>query len=145
MHKVADTIQARIGVPLLHIADATAEKVKQAGIRRVGLLGTRFTMEDDFYRGRLTGQFGLEVIIPDPKDRETLHRIIYEELCVGTIRPESRAQVAGIMSRLVQVGAEGIILGCTELGLLIRAEDSRAPLFDTTRLHALAAVEQALE
>lgn len=145
MHKVADTIQARIGVPLLHIADATAEKVKQAGIRRVGLLGTRFTMEDDFYRGRLTGQFGLEVIIPDPKDRETVHRIIYEELCVGRIRPESRAQVAGIMSRLVQMGAEGIILGCTELGLLIGAEDCHVPLFDTTRVHALAAVEQALK
>jgi len=145
MHKVADAVQARIGVPLLHIADATAEKVKQADIRRVGLLGTRFTMEDDFYRGRLTGQFGLEVIIPDPKDRETVHRVIYEELCVGTIRPESRAQIAGIMSRLVQMGAEGIILGCTELGLLIGAEDCDVPLFDTTRVHALAAVEYALK
>jgi aspartate racemase len=145
MHKVADAVQARIGVPLLHIADATAEKVKQADIRRVGLLGTRFTMEDDFYRGRLTGQFGLEVIIPDPKDRETVHRVIYEELCVGTIRPESRAQLADIMSRLVQMGAEGIILGCTELGLLIRAEDCQVPLFDTTRVHALAAVEYALK
>jgi len=145
MHKVADTIQARIGVPLLHIADATAEKVKQADIGRVGLLGTRFTMEDDFYRGRLTGQFGLEVIIPDPKDRETVHRIIYEELCVGRIRPESRAQVAGIMSRLVEMGAEGIILGCTELGLLVGTEDCHVPLFDTTRAHALAAVEQALK
>lgn len=144
MHKVADTVQARIGVPLLHIADATAEKVKQADIRRVGLLGTRFTMEDDFYRGRLTDQFGLEVIIPDPKDRETVHRIIYEELCVGTIRAESRAQLADIMSRLVQMGAEGIILGCTELGLLIGAEDCQVPLFDTTRVHALAAVEVAL-
>ena len=145
MHKVADTVQARIGVPLLHIADATAEKVRQADIRRVGLLGTRFTMEDDFYRGRLTGQFGLEVIIPDPKDRETVHRVIYEELCVGTIRPESRAQIAGIMSRLVQMGAQGVILGCTELGLLVGPEDCRVPLFDTTRVHALAAVEQALK
>lgn len=145
MHKVADTIQARIGVPLLHIADATAEKVKQADIGRVGLLGTRFTMEDDFYRGRLTGQFGLEVLIPDPKDRETVHRIIYEELCVGNIRPESRAQVANMMNRLVQMGAEGMILGCTELGLLIGAEDCHVPLFDTTRVHALAAVEYALK
>ncbi len=145
MHKVADTVQARIGVPLLHIADATAEKVKQADIRRVGLLGTRFTMEDDFYRGRLTGQFGLEVIIPDPNDRETVHRVIYEELCLGSIRPESKAQIAGIMSRLVQMGAEGIILGCTELGLLIGAEDCHVPLFDTTRVRALAAVEQALK
>ena len=144
MHKVADAVQAGIGIPLLHIADATAEKVKQAGLQRVGLLGTRFTMEEDFYRGRLTGQFGLEVIIPDPKDRETVHRVIYEELCVGTIRPESRAQLADIMSRLVQMGAEGIILGCTELGLLIGAEDCHLPLFDTTRVHALAAVELAL-
>jgi aspartate racemase len=102
-------------------------------------------MEDDFYRGRLTGQFGLEVIIPDPNDRETVHRVIYEELCLGSIRPESKAQIAGIMSRLVQMGAEGIILGCTELGLLIGAEDCHVPLFDTTRVRALAAVEQALK
>ena len=145
MHKLADPVQARIGIPLLHIADATAAKVGQAGIRRVGLLGTRFTMEEDFYRGRLADQFGLEVIIPDTKDRETEHRIIYKQLCVGTIRPESKAQVAGIMSRLVDLGAEGIILGCTELGLLLDAGDSRVPLFDTTRLHALAAVEYALK
>jgi aspartate racemase len=145
MHKLADAIQAGIGIPLLHIADATAEKVKQAGLQRVGLLGTRFTMEEDFYRGRLTGQFGLEVIIPDPKDRETVHRIIYEELCVGTARAESKEQVASIMSRLVDVGAEGIILGCTELGLLVGVEDCPVPLFDTTRVHALAAVEQALK
>jgi aspartate racemase len=145
MHKLADPVQARIGIPLLHIADATAAKVGQAGIRRVGLLGTRFTMEEDFYRGRLADQFGLEVIIPDTKDRETVHRIIYKQLCVGTIRPESKAQVAGIMSRLVDLGAEGIILGCTELGLLLDAGDSRVPLFDTTRLHALDAVEYALK
>lgn len=145
MHKLADTIQSHIGIPLLHIADATAEKVKQAGLQRVGLLGTRFTMEEDFYRGRLVGQFGLEVVVPDPRDREMVHRIIYEELCVGTIRPESRVQVAGIMSRLVEMGAQGIILGCTELGLLLDAGDSRVPLFDTTRLHALAAVEYALK
>jgi aspartate racemase len=145
MHKLADTVQAGIGIPLLHIADATAEKVKQAGLQRVGLLGTRFTMEEDFYRGRLANQFGLEVMIPDTQDRETVHRIIYEELCVGTIRPESRGQVADIMSRLVEMGAEGIILGCTELGLLLGPEDCREPLFDTTRVHALAAVEQALK
>ena len=145
MHKLADTVQAAIGIPLLHIADATAEKVKQAGIQRVGLLGTRFTMEEDFYRGRLTDQFGLEVVIPDPEDRETVHRIIYEELCVGTIRPESKARVAGIMSRLVEMGAQGIILGCTELGLLLDAQDSRVPLFDTTRVHAMAAVELAFK
>ena len=145
MHKLADTVQAGIGIPLLHIADATAAKVRQAGIQRVGLLGTRFTMEEDFYRGRLASQFGLEVIIPNARDRETVHRVIYEELCVGTIRPESKAQMASIMSRLVEMGAQGIILGCTELGLLLDAGDSRVPLFDTTRLHALAAVDYALK
>jgi aspartate racemase len=145
MHKLADTVQDGIGIPLLHIADATAEKVKQASLQRVGLLGTRFTMEEDFYRGRLTGRFGLEVVIPNIEDRETVHRIIYEELCVGTIRAESKAHVAGIMSRLIEMGAEGIILGCTELGLLIGAEDCRVPLFDTTREHALAAVACALK
>jgi len=128
----------------LHIVDVTAEKIKQAGIRRVGLLGTRFTMEDDFYRGRLTGQFGLEVITPESEDRETVHRIIYEELCLGNIRTESKARLAGIMGRLGERGAEGIILGCTELGLLSSAKDSRVRLFDTTHLHALAAVEYAL-
>jgi aspartate racemase len=145
MHKLADSVQAGIGIPLLHIADATAEKVNQAGLQRVGLLGTRFTMEDDFYRGRLTSQHGLQVVIPNPEDRDTVHRIIYEELCVGLIRPESKAQMAGLMSRLVEMGAEGIILGCTELGLLLDAGDSRVPLFDTTRAHALAAVENALK
>jgi aspartate racemase len=145
MHKLADTVQAGIGIPLLHIADATAEKVKQADLHRVGLLGTRFTMEEDFYRGRLADQFGLQVIIPDTKDREIVHRIIYEELCVGTILPRSKVKMAGIMSRLVEMGAQGIILGCTELGLLIGDEDCRVPLFDTMREHALAAVKQALK
>jgi aspartate racemase len=145
MHKLADTVQAGIGIPLLHIADATAKKVRQAGIQRVGLLGTRFTMEEGFYRGRLTDQFGLEVVIPDIKDRETVHRVIYEELCVGSIRPESKAQMASIISRLVEMGAEGIILGCTELGLLLEAKDSRVLLFDTTHVHALAAVELAFK
>jgi aspartate racemase len=145
MHKLADTVQAGIGIPLLHIADATAEKVREAGIRRVGLLGTRFTMEEEFYRGRLTGQFGLEAIIPESEERDAVHRIIYEELCVGTIRPESKAYLASIMSRLVEAGAEGIILACTELGLLIGPEDCRVPLFDTTRVHALAAAEHALK
>jgi len=145
MHKLADEVQAGIAIPLLHIADATAQAVKQAGLRRVGLLGTRFTMEEDFYRSRLADQFGLEVLIPDATDREAVHRIIFEELCVGTIRSASKAQAAGIMGRLVESGAEGIILGCTELGLLIGAEDCRVPLYDTTRLHALAAVEYALK
>jgi aspartate racemase len=102
-------------------------------------------MEDDFYRGRLTSQHGLQVVIPNPEDRDAVHRIIYEELCVGTIRPESKAKMAGVMSRLVEMGAQGIVLGCTELGLLLNAGDSRVPLFDTTRAHALAAVENALK
>lgn len=145
MHKVADAIQARIGIPLLHIADATADVVKRAGLHRVGLLGTRFTMEDDFYRGRLMDQFHLEVVIPDDEDRKTVHRVIYEELCVGKIRPESKARLAAIIHRLVEIGAHGIILGCTELGLLLDVEDSRVPLFDTTKVHALAAVEEAMK
>lgn len=145
MHKLADDVQAGIGIPLLHIADATAAKVRQAGIQRVGLLGTRFTMEDDFYRGRLTSQHGLEVVIPNDADRVTVHRVIYEELCVGITRPESKTQMTGILSRLVEMGAEGIILGCTELGLLIGNGDCRVPLFDTTREHALAAVNHALK
>jgi aspartate racemase len=145
MHKLADPVQAGIGIPLLHIADATAERVRQAGIQRVGLLGTRFTMEEDFYRGRLSDRHGLEVVIPNPNDREMVHRIIYEELCVGTIRPESKARVASVMSRLAQTGAEGIILGCTELGLLLEPGDSPVALFDTTRVHALSAVELAFK
>lgn len=144
MHKLADAIQASIRIPLLHIADATAASVKQAGLRRVGLLGTRFTMEDGFYRERLMSQHGLDVVIPNDADRATVHRVIYEELCVGVIRPESQVEMAGVMDRLVGLGAEGIILGCTELGLLIRRSDGRVPVFDTTREHALAAVDQAL-
>lgn len=144
MHKLADAVQSRIGIPLLHIADATAEAVRRAGMRRVGLLGTRFTMEEEFYRGRLANRFGLEVVVPDAEDRQTVHRIIYEELCAGAVRPESKALVSGIMNRLETLGAEGVILGCTELGLLVDAGDSPLPLFDTTRLHARAAVDWAL-
>ena len=144
MHKLADAVQSGLGIPLLHIADATAEEVRRAGIRRVGLLGTRFTMEEDFYRSRLSGRFGLEVVVPDTEDRQTVHRIIYEELCVGAVRPESKAMVGGIMNRLEGMGAQGVILGCTELGLLVDAGDSPLPLFDTTHLHALAAVDLAL-
>jgi aspartate racemase len=145
MHKVADIVQAGVGIPLLHIADVTGEKVRQAGLWRVGLLGTRFTMEEDFYLGRLADRFGLDVVTPEPTDRDTVHRIIYEELCVGATRPESKAQLADIMARLGAMGAEGIVLGCTELGLLIRTEDVDMPIFDTTRIHALAAVEYALK
>jgi aspartate racemase len=145
MHKVADSIQDRIGIPLLHIADATADAVKQAGLQRVGLLGTRFTMEQDFYSGRLTHRCAVQVLIPNAEDRAAVHRVIYEELCVGKSRPESKAHLAAIIERLVEMGVQGIILGCTELGLLLSAEDSRVPLFDTTRVHALAAVDEALK
>lgn len=144
MHIVADAIADAVSIPLLHIADPTAEAVRAAGLRTVGLLGTRFTMEQAFYKGRLTEQHGLSVLVPEDTERETIHRIIYEELCQGIIQPEARAAYLRIMERLHAAGAEGIILGCTEIGLLIKAEDSRLPLFDTTRLHAEAAVAYAL-
>ena len=145
MHKMADEVQRHIGVPLLHIADATAEAVKARGLRTVGLLGTRFSMEEDFYKGRLTERHGLEVIIPAEEEREIVHRVIYDELCAGKINQTSREQYVGIMSRLVKDGAEAIILGCTEISLLVRDEDSQVPLFDTTTIHAVAAVEYALQ
>ncbi len=145
MHKVADAIQASVKIPLLHIADATAQRVKASGMQTVGLLGTRFTMEEDFYKGRLAQKYGLKVHVPTPPEREIVHRVIYEELVVGNLRPESKAQYGGIIARMVQQGAEGVILGCTEIGLLIHQEDSPVPLFDTTRIHAEAAVEYALQ
>jgi aspartate racemase len=144
MHKLADDIQANIHIPFLHIADATARQIKKSGISKVGLLGTRFTMEEDFYKSRLTETFGLEVIVPDAGAREIVHRVIYDELVVGEIRQDSRKRYLAIIQRLVDDGAEGIILGCTEIGLLVHDGDCRAPLFDTTRIHAVAAVEYAL-
>jgi aspartate racemase len=144
MHKMADEVQQAIGIPLLHIADATAEAIKSRGLRRVGLLGTRFTMEEDFYRGRLVEKHALEVLIPEPADREVVHRIIYDELVLGRIEPASKAEYRRIIERLIEAGAQGIILGCTEIGLLVKDEDSRVPLFDTTRIHAVKAVEYAL-
>jgi aspartate racemase len=146
MHKVAEAVEAALRIPLLHIADATAEAVLQKGFRRIGLLGTRFTMEEDFYRGRLEQRFGLEVIVPTfEEDRNGVHQVIFDELCRGIIREESRERVARIMEAMAEQGAEAIILGCTELGLLVDGSDSPVPLFDTTRIHALAAVEQALQ
>ena len=144
MHKVAAEIESAVRIPLLHIADATARKVSGRGLKRIGLLGTRFTMEGDFYKGRLTQKHGLEVHVPGPPDREIVHRVIYEELVVGRIEPSSRRQFAAIIERLVGEGAEGVILGCTEIGLLVKEEDSPVPLFDTTRIHAEAAVDLAL-
>ena len=144
MHKLANDIEAHIQIPFLHIADATAEKILASGIQKVGLLGTRFTMEEDFYRGRLVDQHGLEVIIPDQAERGEAHRIIYEELCLGMIDPDSKKQYIEIIDRLIDSGVEGIISGCTEIELLIQPEDTAVPLFPTTRIHAEAAVEKAI-
>jgi aspartate racemase len=144
MHKTADEIERRTSIPLLHIADATAEKIKNDGLAKVGLLGTRFTMEDDFYRGRLVDKHSLAVIVPDDAQRGIVHQIIYDELCLGVIQPASRQRYVEIMDGLVSQGAEAIILGCTEIGLLVQSEDCRVPVFDTTRIHAEAAVELAL-
>jgi aspartate racemase len=144
MHKAAEDIQAHIGVPFLHIADATAQQVKGSGISKIGLLGTRFTMEEDFYKDRLIRKYGLDVAVPSIEERDIVHRVIYDELVVGEIRPASKEQYIGIIQRLVEDGAEGVILGCTEIGLLVHDGDCRVPLFDTTRIHAVAAVEYAL-
>jgi len=145
MHKMADEVQASITIPLLHIADATAEAIQARGYRRIGLLGTRFTMEQDFYRGQLVEKYGLDVLIPESADREIVHRVIYDELVLGKIEPASKAEYLRIIATLGQAGAEGIILGCTEIGLLVSQADCSLPLFDTTRIHALAAVEYALQ
>jgi aspartate racemase len=144
MHKTAAAIQAGISIPFIHIADPTAAAIKAAGLDTAGLLGTRFTMEEDFYTGRLVEEHGLRVVLPLAADRAIVHRVIYEELVLGILREESRAQYVRIMADLVERGAQGIILGCTEIGLLVSAPDSTVPLFDTTRLHALAGVEAAL-
>jgi aspartate racemase len=145
MHKVAPVMEAATGLPLLHIADPTAIAVTAAGFRRVGLLGTRFTMEEDFYRERLQGDHGLDVLIPDAGDRLEVHRIIYEELCQGIVDEGSRGIYRGVIDRLITRGAEAVILGCTEISLLVGPGDSRVPLFDTTTLHARAAADHALE
>lgn len=144
MHLMAEQVAASVTIPLLHIVDPTAQTIKAEGITKVGLLGTAFTMEQDFYKGRMRDLFGLDVIIPAPEDRETVHRVIYDELVQGRIEETSRAAMCGVIARLVAEGAQGIVLGCTELMLLIRAEDSAVPLFDTTELHAKAAVDFAL-
>jgi aspartate racemase len=144
MHKLAGVLQDAVSIPLLHIADATAAEIKAAGLHRIGLLGTRYTMEQDFYVERLRDR-GLDVLIPEAAEREIVHRVIYDELCRGRIDAESRARYRAIIASLVERGAQAIILGCTEIGLLVDAADSSVPLFDTTRIHALAAVTLALE
>lgn len=145
MHKMAPEVSRAIDIPLLHIADATAWKIKANGLKRVALLGTKFTMEQDFYRGRLHEKYGLEVLIPSDADREAVNEIIYQELVLGVIEPTSKTKYLKIIDGLLQRGAEGIILGCTEIGLLIQASDVEADVFDTARIHAVAAVEVALE
>jgi aspartate racemase len=143
MHIVAPAISQAVNIPLLHIADPTAQAIQQAGYTRIGLLGTRFTMEQAFYMDRLRQQ-GLQVLLPDQEDRDTVHRIIFEELCLGKIDETSRQHYRRIMANLVEQGAEAIILGCTEITLLVNAADATVPLFDTTALHANAAAERAV-
>ena len=145
MHIAADAVQAAIGIPLLHIGDVTAAAIRGAGFAKVGLLGTAFTMEKPFYRERIAAGIGGEVIVPDAADRATVHRIIYDELIAGVVRDDSREEYRDVIARLVAEGAQAIILGCTEIMLLVGEDDSAVPLFDTTTLHAMAAVELALK
>jgi aspartate racemase len=144
MHKVAPTVEKSVNIPLLHIADSTAEQIKADALKKVGLLGTRFTMEDDFYKERLTAKHAIEVIIPNDADRKIVHDIIYHELCIGETKQTSKERLKRIIEDLVAEGAKGIILGCTELSLLIKQEDANVPIFDSTTIHATAAVEFAL-
>jgi aspartate racemase len=145
MHKVAGAIEAAVRIPLLHIADPTAVAIKAAGYSKVGLLGTRFTMEEDFYKERLRAKHGLEVFVPDAGGREIVHRVIYDELCRGRIVPGSRLEYRRIIAELAGQGAQALILGCTEISLLVSQDDSGVPLFDTTSIHARSAAEYALD
>jgi aspartate racemase len=142
MHRMADAVAAAVTIPLLHIVDPTAERIHARGLHRIGLLGTAFTMEQDFYKGRLTDRFGLEVLVPDAADRALVHRIIYDELVQGRVEAASREAYRAVIARLVERGVEAVILGCTEIMLLVREEDSPVPLFDTTRIHVEAAVNR---
>jgi len=144
MHKVAPQIEEAIRIPLLHIADATAEEIKKQGMQTVGLLGTRFTMEQEFYAGRLQQRHGLKVLIPNQEDRDTVHRVIYEELVLGNVKERSREEYLRIMNKLREEGAEGVIEGCTEIVMLVEQKHTEIPLFDTTAIHARKAVEKAL-
>jgi aspartate racemase len=142
MHKVAPAIEAAIGIPLLHLVDATADALTEAGITTVGLLGTRFTMEDGFYTDRMA-EHGLTCLVPGPEEREVVHRVIYDELCLGVVREESRAAYVDVVAGLASRGAEGVILGCTEIELLLRPDDVDVPAFGSTRLHVEAALARA--
>jgi len=143
MHKMAEEVEASISIPLLHIADVTAERIISSGLKKVGLLGSAFTMEQDFYKGRLIDKYGLEVVIPSQIERQVVDNIIFNELCLGEIKDSSREQIETIMGNLVDDGAQGIILGCTELPSLVKQKDCSVPLFDTTAIHAKAAAEYA--
>ena len=143
MHNVADPIMAGLNIPLLHIADATADAIKKAGVQKVGLLGTRFTMDQEFYRGRLETH-GLSVVLPPAEDRKLVNQVIYDELCLGEVRDDSRNEYRRIIMDMVQAGVSGIILGCTEIGMLIGPADSPVLTFDTTEIHTEAAAEYAL-
>jgi aspartate racemase len=145
MHLTAPEIEKSVGIPLIHIADATAEEILARGLGTVSLLGTRFTMEQDFYKGRLTAKHGIRVVTPDPNSMDKVHRIIYDELVHGIIREESRLVYLEIINEQVRQGAQGVVLGCTEIPLLVRQSDCSVPVFDTTTLHALKAVDEALE
>lgn len=145
MHKMAGDVEENIQIPLLHIADVTAAKIKEMGHSTVGLLGTRFTMEQDFYKGRLKNDHGIDVIIPDELERTAIHTILYDELCLGAIKTVSKEKFKSIIANLEQRGAEGIILGCTEIPLIVKQEDCEIFLYDTTRLHAEAAVNYAIQ
>lgn len=144
MHLMADDVQAAIDIPLMHIADAAADEIKRQNLHKVGLLGTRFTMTQDFYKGRLAQKYGIEVVTPDEDDMNTVHSTIYNELCLGELKPESKARFIEIIKKLAASGAEGVVLGCTEIPLLIKPGDADIPVFNTTELHAAAAVRAAL-
>lgn len=144
MHKVIDYIEARINIPVLHIADATANQIQSSNIKTVGLLGTKYTMEQDFYKSRIQSS-GINVLVPDEEERNNVNKVIYEELCLGQIKQTSKDYYKNVIQHLVDEGAEGIILGCTEIGLLVKPEDSEVPLFDTTIIHAIEAVNTALK
>jgi len=144
MHRVAEAIETPVSIPLLHIADATAERIRAAGFTRMGLLGTAFTMEQEFYRGRLSARHGIEIMVPEAEQRARVHAIIYDELCRGIVREQSRASYREIIAGLAARGAQGVILGCTEISMLVGPQDSPVPLFDTTAIHADAAAEWSL-
>lgn len=144
MHKVVPEIESHISIPILHIADATAETLARDGITKVGLLGTRFTMEQDFYKGRISEKFGIEVVVPNVDEQTVVHDIIYQELCLGEIKSESRDSYVQIIANLHEQGAQAVILGCTEIALLVKQSDTSVPLYDTTEIHAARGVEWAL-